>query len=132
MVFGIKSNHYDSVKSVQYFALDMTAKAKEMQLMPWEYDYALDRGSVVFSFIPLAPPVYKLSYVFLALAFIFNLTFMYFVSALFFGFKIFWTDKFYFYMIKLGLKKKGVDTSQLEFMSESDIALLGWFNRGTN
>lgn len=131
MVFGVKAVKSEDKWVVEDFAQEMYDKSKEMTLMPWVYNYAFAKDMVVFNYEPLAPPIYRLGMIFLLVNYFFGWTVFLFLAIIFFLFKLFWLDKFYYYMILLGLKKKGHNVS-LQYVKEGDVARAGWFKDGAN
>ena len=123
MVFGVRLKDVEALGVVEYLE-GLKPRSGGVGFNPFNILFKRYDNLFVFSFTPIFPPVWKFLFLISVGLFVIwgwsNWLLLPLLGGLFTF--VFWSDRFYFLMMVLGLRKKGF-SGVIEFVSASDVVV---------
>ena len=119
-MFGVESKD----KEVRSYLLGLKKSSEEMIFNPFDIIVKeQSKGFFVLDFKPIFPKVFKVGLLMLPFFLLLRgLSFWLVIPLVLAGTSIFWFDRYYYFMIWLGLKKKKITTKDLKYVNCQDVA----------
>lgn len=127
MPFGVFIQDTEYKEELKSYFIKLVLKQKELMFNPWDFSYKrFDDDLFLFHFEPKAPRIYLIGIGGVLSLFLFKgLTWWMIAPVLISLMGVFWLDRFYFLMMKIGLFKLGLKKGFV-FLSSKNV-VMRWF-----